>query len=63
MTAWSKFQGDFNAMTDAEIEVVTLEEQAKVDEAEEWFEAVAAWKSAGKPRAALSRASDTREGE
>jgi hypothetical protein len=50
MSEWTKFQGDFDAMTNAEIEAVTREEQAKVDDAEEWLEAVAAWEAAGRPR-------------
>lgn len=50
MSVWSKFQNDFNAMTDAQIAAVTRDEQDKLDEAEEWLEAVAAWKAAGSPR-------------
>lgn len=48
--AWSKFENDFANMTDKEIAQVSRDEQDKLDEAEEWLEAVAAWDAAGKPR-------------
>lgn len=48
--AWSKFENDFAAMTDAEIDQVSRDEQDKLDEAEEWLAAVAAWEAAGKSR-------------
>ena len=48
--AWSKFENDFANMTDKEIAQVSRDEQDKLDEAEEWLEAVAAWEAAGKPR-------------
>lgn len=48
--AWSKFRGDFNAMTDAQIDAETRRSQEAIDEHEEWVEAVAAWKAAGSPR-------------
>lgn len=49
-SAWYKFRGDFNAMTDDQIENSAKEYQDKIDDAEEWLEAIAAWKDAGKPR-------------
>lgn len=48
--AWAKFQNDFNAMSNEQIADVTRDEQDKLDEAEEWLEAVAAWEAAGRPR-------------
>jgi len=51
---WKKFQGDFNAMTDTQIDWETKRAQDVVDEQEEWLEAVAAWTSAGRPRAERS---------
>lgn len=48
--AWYKFRGDFNSMTDEQIEKSAKEHQEKIDDAEEWLEAIAAWKAAGKPR-------------
>lgn len=50
MGAWSRYQNDFDAMSDAEIEYETRRSQDQLDEAEDWLEAVAAWKAAGKPR-------------
>lgn len=47
---WQKYSGDFNAMTDAEIDREAGEAQAKIDKEVEFVEAVAAWKKAGKPR-------------
>jgi hypothetical protein len=47
---WQKFSGDFNAMTDAEIDQELDQAQAKIDEETEFVEAVAVWKKAGKPR-------------
>jgi hypothetical protein len=37
-------------MTDAELAVEVEAEQTKVDEAQEWLDAVASWHMAGKPR-------------
>lgn len=48
--AWEQYRGDFNSMTDEEIEREVEAEQNKLDEAESWLEAVASWKEAGKPR-------------
>ena len=50
--AWKKYEADFNAMTDEEIASETAAEQQKLDEAEDWLEAVASWEAAGKPRKA-----------
>lgn len=48
--AWEKYKGDFNCMTDEQIENSAKEYQEKIDDAEEWLEAIASWKAAGKPR-------------
>jgi hypothetical protein len=48
--AWKRFEGDFNCMTDEEVEEVSAGEQEALERAEEWLEAVASWKSAGRPR-------------
>lgn len=50
MTAWAQYQGDFNAMTDEEIEYENNQCHDQINEAENWLEAVAAWTAAGKPR-------------
>lgn len=52
MTAWSKFQNDFDAMSDKDVTDETRRMADQLDEAEEWLEAVAAWQAAGSPRAA-----------
>jgi hypothetical protein len=49
-SAWAKYQNDFNGMTDAEVDSEEDSSRAIVDEKEDWLEAVAAWKAAGKPR-------------
>ena len=49
-SAWSKYQNDFNAMTNGQIEYEKKRSQEQLDEAEEFLEAVAAWEAAGKPR-------------
>lgn len=48
--AWKEYAGDFNSMTDEEIEAEVASAQERLDEAESWLEAVASWKAAGKPR-------------
>lgn len=48
--AWRDFEGDFNAMTDAQVEAETVVAQNHVDENEAWLEAVASWEAAGRPR-------------
>lgn len=53
-TAWSRHQGSFNSMTDEEVERECREAQDRIDQDEEWLEAVAAWKKAGKPRRPLT---------
>jgi len=47
---WKKYAADFNAMSDAEVERERNAEREKLEEAEDWLEAVAAWEAAGKPR-------------
>ena len=47
---WKEYAGDFNSMTDEEIEEEVASEQEKLNEAESWLEAVASWKAAGSPR-------------
>jgi len=47
---WAKYANDFNAMTDEEIERECEVERDKLNEAEEWLEAVTAWEADGKPR-------------
>lgn len=51
---WKKYAGDFNAMSDEEIEREAESARQLVDENEDWLDAVAAWKEAGKPRAVQS---------
>ena len=48
--SWKAFEGDFNALSDNEIEQEVSIAQNKIEEAEEWLEAVSSWKAAGKPR-------------
>lgn len=48
--AWEEYRGDFNSMTDEEVEREVSAEEIKLEEAESWLEAVASWKAAGKPR-------------
>ena len=47
---WKQYAGDFNAMTDEEIDNESSSSQDLVDEHTEWIEAVASWVAAGKPR-------------
>lgn len=47
---WKQYSGDFNSMTDQEIDAETEISQNYIDEHTEWVEAVASWKAAGKPR-------------
>lgn len=47
---WKKFKGDFNSMSDEEIDREAQTAQDLIDENSEFVEAVAAWKAAGKPR-------------
>ena len=49
-SAWKEYAGDFNSMTDKEIEAEVASAQEKLHEEESWLEAVASWKAAGKPR-------------
>lgn len=48
--AWKQYAGDFNAMTDGEIEEESQRARDEMAEHESWLEAVASWKAAGKPR-------------
>lgn len=48
--AWSKYQNDFDAMTDKQVENEKKRSQDLIDEHEEFVEAVAAWEAAGRPR-------------
>jgi len=47
---WEQYAGDFNSMTDEEVEREVRTAENDLDEAESWLEAVASWKAAGKPR-------------
>lgn len=47
---WKKYAGDFNSLTDEEVERLVKESQDIIDREEEWQEAVVSWKQAGKPR-------------
>ena len=47
---WKNYRGDFNSMTDEEIEWELQLALDKVNEEEDWIDAVASWKAAGKPR-------------
>jgi len=49
--AWKRYEADFNAMTDEDIEIETRRCEDMLAEAENWLEAVASWEAAGKPRA------------
>ena len=48
--AWRMVENDFYALSDKEIADITRDEQANLEAAENWLEAVAAWESAGRPR-------------
>ena len=48
--AWKEYEGDFNAMDDAEIERERNRALEEIAEKESWVEAVASWEAAGKPR-------------
>jgi hypothetical protein len=56
--AWEWLQNDFDNMTDAEIEFECLVAEDRLHEAEDWLEAVAAWKAAGRPRSADTKETD-----
>ena len=47
---WKKYAADFRAMTDAAIEDECKRCSDEIEAGEEWLEAVASWKAAGKPR-------------
>lgn len=48
--AWKRFKNDFNNLSDAQIAAITQQEERRLEEAEDWLEAVASWEKAGKPR-------------
>lgn len=48
--AWSKYQNDFNNMSDNDVLDEVRRMEAQLDEAEDWLEAVTAWEAAGSPR-------------
>ena len=48
--SYSDYQGDFDNLTDEEIEWEVNMALDQLNEAESWLEAVAAWKADGKPR-------------
>ena len=48
--SYSDYQGDFDSLTDEEIEWEVNMALDQLNEAESWLEAVAAWKADGKPR-------------
>lgn len=58
MTTWARFQNDFDAMSENDIIEETRRMEDQADEAEEWLEAVAAWRNAGSPRAAPGEAGE-----
>ena len=47
---WRQFKGDFNSMTDAEIDQAEKEAQETIERETEWTEAISSWRDAGKPR-------------
>ena len=47
---WKKYKGDFNAMTNEEVDFEVENSLEVVAIEEEWLEAVASWVEAGKPR-------------
>ncbi len=54
MSAWAKFQNDFDAMSNNDIIEETRRMEDQASEAEEWLEAVALWEAAGRPRKAVA---------
>lgn len=50
--AWKRYEGDFNSLTDEQIESECGDAEESLAEAEDWLEAVASWEAAGKPRKA-----------
>lgn len=49
---WSRYQNDFDAMSENDIIDETRRMEDQLDEAESWLEAVSAWEAAGRPRTA-----------
>ena len=50
--AWKRYAGDFNHLTDEQIESECESARNDLEEAEDWLEAVASWEAAGRPRKA-----------
>lgn len=48
--AWKEYEGDFNSLSDDEVEQELEKALREMEEAESWIEAVTSWKAAGKPR-------------
>jgi hypothetical protein len=48
--AWKEYAGDFNSMTDEEVDRELNRACNEIDDLESWVEAVVSWKAAGKPR-------------
>lgn len=55
---WKEYAGDFNSMTDEEIEFELRLSENYVDEHQSWIDAVASWKAAGKPRSKIMDLND-----
>ncbi len=47
---WKQYAADFRALSDADIEAECEQCRDEIEAGEEWLEAVASWKAAGKPR-------------
>lgn len=56
--AWKKYAADFAGMSDRQIDAECDRCRDKIDEAEDWLEAVAAWEAAGKPLTAREISND-----
>jgi len=48
--AWKRYEADFNAMDDREVEDEYQTSIRAMEEAEDWIEAVVSWRAAGCPR-------------
>lgn len=60
--AWKKFENDFNAMTDEQIADESRSARDRINDDEEWLEAVAAWEGSGRPRKPALSAQDGEAG-
>lgn len=56
--AWEAYRGDFDAMTDEQIENELNRSLNEIAEHEDWVEAVTSWKAAGKPRTKKDETND-----